>query len=285
MRFDMHCHTKEGSIDANINILTYIQRLIAMGYDGMLITDHNSYKGYEAWKKIEDSIVLAKPFTVLKGIEYDTIDGGHFLVILPDDIDLKLLEYRGMKARRLINIVHHVGGILGPAHPCGPGTFSLLNSKIRRQAGQIVKCCDFIETYNGCEKPFSNIHARILAHKYRKPAFAGSDAHRLSVIGCAYTDFKENIYSNNDLINALKHGAMPAVPTLPGQTSFEQLFTGAFDGQTKEALRALPKKRDRRNLLQLFIDGGYWVYNHLFSLINFPVRMREIRRYQTLYKQ
>lgn len=284
MRFDMHCHTKEGSIDARVNVRTYIRRLIAMGYDGMLLTDHNSYKGYEAWKQLEPSIRLPKSFVVLKGIEYDTIDAGHFLVILPDEVSLRLLEYRGLKAGKLINIVHHVGGILGPAHPCGPGTFSLLNSKSRRQGGQLLKACDFIETYNGCEKPFSNIHARLLALKYKKPALSGSDAHRLSVIGCAYTDFKETIQSNNDLINAIKNGTKPVVPTLPGQAAFEQFVSGAFPEQPKEPLVDFLKRYDKRNFVQLLLDGGYWMYNHLFSLINFPVRMKELKRYRALYK-
>lgn len=284
MRFDMHCHTKEGSIDAKVNILAYIRRLVVMGFDGMLVTDHNSYKGYETWKRIKELVPLPKTFTVLKGIEYDTIDAGHFLVILPDEVDIRLLEYRGLKASHLIKIVHHVGGILGPAHPCGPGTFSLFNSKKRVLAARIIKHCDFVETYNGCEKPFSNIQARILAHKYGKPAFSGSDAHRLTVIGCAYTDFKENIYSNNDLINAIRNGASPVVPTLPGQAAFEKVVADTFSHKHHKTFEGLEHKSNKRNLLQLLVDGGYWIYNHLFSFLNFPVRMREIRRYWAHYK-
>ena len=65
MKFDMHCHTKEGSIDAKVDIETYIKTLINKGFDGMLVTDHNSYKGYERWKEISSKISLKRPFTVL----------------------------------------------------------------------------------------------------------------------------------------------------------------------------------------------------------------------------
>lgn len=87
MKIDMHCHTKEGSIDAKINIENYIRKLISKGCDGMLVTDHNSYDGYRQFKKIAQSMNLKDTFTVLKGIEYDTRDAGHIIAILPEHIN------------------------------------------------------------------------------------------------------------------------------------------------------------------------------------------------------
>ena len=118
MKFDMHCHTKEGSMDGKVPIEDFIAELIRKGFDGMLVSDHNSYNGYRAWKRnIKDQ--KYKDFVVLKGIEYDTIDAGHILVIMPETIKLKILELRGLPVQILIDIVHKNGGILGPAHPCG----------------------------------------------------------------------------------------------------------------------------------------------------------------------
>ena len=76
----MHCHVKEGSIDSKVSLDEYITLLKERGFDGMLITDHDTYKGYRHWKyqmkgKVHDD------FVVLKGIEYDTCDGGHILCI------------------------------------------------------------------------------------------------------------------------------------------------------------------------------------------------------------
>ena len=46
MKLDMHCHTKEGSIDAKVPIQEYITKLVKEGFDGMgygetNCTDHN----------------------------------------------------------------------------------------------------------------------------------------------------------------------------------------------------------------------------------------------------
>ena len=70
MKIDMHCHVKEGSIDSKVGLDEYITKLKEHGFEGMLITDHDTYKGYRHWKyhmkgKVHDD------FVVLKGIEYD----------------------------------------------------------------------------------------------------------------------------------------------------------------------------------------------------------------------
>ena len=49
MKFDMHCHTKEGSLDGKVEIEEYIRILKEKGYQGMLVSDHNSYNGYRYW--------------------------------------------------------------------------------------------------------------------------------------------------------------------------------------------------------------------------------------------
>ena len=62
VKFDMHCHTAEGSVDAKVNIEDYIEILRSKGFGGMLVTDHDSYGGYEAYvnsgKKYDDFVVL-----------------------------------------------------------------------------------------------------------------------------------------------------------------------------------------------------------------------------------
>ena len=95
MKFDMHCHTKEGSLDGKVGIEEYIRILKEKGYQGMLVSDHNSYNGYRYWR---DHIKGKKytDFVVLKGIEYDTNNAGHFLVILPEGVKPRILEMRGL---------------------------------------------------------------------------------------------------------------------------------------------------------------------------------------------
>ena len=51
MKIDMHCHVKEGSVDSRVNVEAYIARLKELGFQGMLITDHDTYEGYRYWKE------------------------------------------------------------------------------------------------------------------------------------------------------------------------------------------------------------------------------------------
>ena len=82
---------------------------------------------------------------MLKGIEYDTIDAGHILVIMPETIKLKILELRGLPVQILIDIVHKNGGILGPAHPCGEKYLSFTNTLKKRNQMAVMNQFDFLE--------------------------------------------------------------------------------------------------------------------------------------------
>ena len=146
MKFDMHCHTKVGSIDSKIPVDRYISLLQEQGFDGMLVTDHDSYKGYRYWQ--ENQSQMPKDFTVLMGIEYDTKDAGHFLVIMPDDVFLRVLQVRGMSVELLEKIVHHLGGILGPAHPFGPRSSSAMFFNKMRKNPHLIRKFDFLEGFN-----------------------------------------------------------------------------------------------------------------------------------------
>lgn len=163
MKFDMHCHTKAGSIDSRIPIERYIRLLQEKGFDGMLVTDHDSYKGYNYWlenrsgmpKEIQD-------FVVLKGVEYDTKDAGHFIVIMPEGVNLRILQIRGMTISLLEKIVHHFGGVLGPAHPFGAKSSSAMLFKRLRHDPRIIRKFDFLEGFNTCE----TVQANMLARQY-----------------------------------------------------------------------------------------------------------------------
>lgn len=253
MKFDMHCHTKEGSLDAKVDIETYIKTLIDKGFDGMLVTDHNSYKGYEKWNELSQHINLSKPFTVLKGIEYDTSDGGHFIAVLPDNIHCKLLEIRGMTLMELEKLVHGLGGILGPAHPFDTGYYAYMNTHSGKKMPELIHKFDFIETFNSCAKTKANQLALQLAKKFNKPHFAGSDAHRLSVIGSAFTDFEDKILTNNDLINFIKNKQQ----TNAGSHIIESLHTNV------------------NIVIEKLGIVGYWIYNKLGALMNKRKRQLE----------
>lgn len=200
MKFDLHCHTKAGSIDAKVPLSRYIELLKAQGFSGMLVTDHDSYKGYRQWKEEENSV---PDFVVLEGVEYDTKDAGHILVILPDGIQLDVLQVRGLKLETLIDLVHHFGGILGPSHPFGSKSSSLMHFRKIRRFPHLLKEFDFIEGFNACDNHASNYLAQKMAEFLNKPCTGGSDSHSEDCVGSAFTDFDAEITCNNDLIEAI----------------------------------------------------------------------------------
>lgn len=205
MKIDMHCHTKEGSIDGKVSIEEYIRMLRNQGFGGMLVTDHDSYGGFRHWKKNIKGQKYSD-FVVLKGIEYDTLDAGHIIVIMPESIKLRLLELRGIPIQMLIPIVHNYGGILGPAHPCGEKYMSFMNAKAYKRNPDILKEFDFIETFNACESLEVNERAARMAEKYNLTGTGGSDAHRADCVGKAYTEVPDTITCESDLITEIIKG-------------------------------------------------------------------------------
>ncbi len=268
MKFDLHCHTKEGSPDGSVMIELYIRRLKEMGFRGMLVSDHDSYDGYRRWKyslkQKEDS-----DFVVLKGVEYDTFDCGHFLVIMPVGVKLRVLEMRGMPAAALIKLVHHYGGILGPAHPFGEKYLSAATTRLRKlkhrseeERLKIFQEVDFIEGFNACEGDASNARATALANQIGIPTFGGSDAHRLECIGKGWAELPDTIRNENDLIAFVKQ--KPVIEC-----------GGSFYSKTV---------RDMLGPVNFFRINGFFVYNKLDAARRGWKRRKELKKLYPAYK-
>lgn len=258
MKLDMHCHTKEGSPDGKIPLLENIELLKNKGFQGMLISDHNSYKAYRYYKNLPDK---PKDFTVLCGIEYDTLDAGHILVIMPSGIYPKLMELRGLPVFLLIEIVHLYGGILGPAHPCGEKFLSIFNTHLGKKSFEkLIKRFDFIETFNSCEEDASNELAASLARKYHLPEFGGSDSHKPDCVGLGYTILQQSIQTENDLIQYITAG----LPVKSGGTHYQ--YT------TKQKL-------GKANNILIY---SFWFYNKFLALFRTKARNLELAQNELL---
>ena len=243
MKIDMHCHVKEGSVDSRVSVEEYITILKEKGFQGMVITDHNTYNGYRYWKEH----IKGKrhtDFVVLKGIEYDTRDAGHILVIMPEG-KMKLLELRGMPAPVLIDLVHRNGGVLGPAHPCGEKYLSFTNTKRFYKSPELMKRFDFVEAFNCCESPESNDGAMKLAEKYGKVKVGGSDSHKTDCIGKAYTILPEPVTCETELISMIHK-----------KTKF-QVGGTFYTKTTKEKMGKINK----------ILAYSFWVYNKSGELL------------------
>ena len=238
LKLDMHCHVKEGSIDSKVGLDEYITKLKENGFDGMLVTDHDTYKGYRHWK-YQMKGKVHEDFVVLKGIEYDTCDAGHIICIMPEGVKMRLLELRGLPVAVLIDFVHRHGGILGPAHPCGEKYLSFTNTKKFYKSPEIIKRFDFIEVFNACEPEESNEGALKLAYKYKKPGSGGSDAHRPDCVGMGYTILPEYVTCETELISLIRQKK----PTEAGGSLYNKT--------TKD-------KMGKANKLLVY---SFWIYN------------------------
>lgn len=254
MKFDMHCHTKEGSLDCKVGIEDYIRILRGKGFQGMLVTDHNTYNGYRYWKKHLKGKKYTD-FVVLKGIEYDTFNAGHFLVVLPEGVKVRILEMRGMPVELLIKIVHAYGGILGPAHPFGEKYLSFGNTRKFRKNRSIMAQFDFLEAYNSCEHPERNQRAKEAARRYFLSELGGSDSHKEDCIGTAYTQFREPVWTESDLIAQIKSKA----PIKAGGTYYH--------GTTKERI-------GKMNDILLY---SFWIYNKVAGLAQLNKRRKQVK--------
>lgn len=203
MKIDMHCHIKEGSVDSKVSLDEYIKNLKKNGFDGMVITDHDTYRGYRYWKEHMKG-KEHEDFVVLKGIEYDTFDAGHFLIIMPELVKMRLLELRGLPLSALIDFVHHHGGIIGPAHPGGEKYLSYMNTKRFYKSPELAKRFDFVEVFNSCEPKESNARALALAKKYGKVGVGGSDSHKADCVGTGYTILPERVSCETELIGQIR---------------------------------------------------------------------------------
>ena len=261
MRFDMHCHTHEGSPDSNVSVARYIKLLQSQGFDGMLITDHDSYNGYRYWK----NNICGREFTdfvVLRGIEYDTYNAGHFIVILPSDKEPKLLEQKGLKLDTLIEVVHAAGGILGPAHPFGENFLSIYNTGRFKKHKEITKKFDFIEAFNSVESYVDNGRAVMIAKRFNKPMFSGSDSHRESNVGKATTIFDADIRSEDDLIRYIKGGGEPKI----------------------EGSRWYGTIKDHLGIFNKTLVYGFFLYNKAGAFSKLQARRRELKAFLESHK-
>lgn len=270
MKFDLHCHTRAGSIDARVPLSRYIELLKIQGFAGLLVTDHDSYRGFRQWKEEAEAVAIggagmagepmaggtdspADDFVVLKGIEYDTSDAGHFLVIMPDDVHLDVLTIRGMSVETLVDLVHRYGGILGPAHPFGTKSSSLMYFKKIHRHPNLIRKFDFIEGFNTCESARSNYFAQKLAACWGKPCTGGSDSHVEDYIGMAYTEFDADVRCNDDLIAAIRgrkiSGFGGEVRGESINAKLKDSFVGVWGFRTYNSFLGLMQARKRSRMI------------------------------------
>jgi predicted metal-dependent phosphoesterase TrpH len=196
MLVDLHVHTF-ASGDAIAAPEELLDRALAIGLDGIVVTEHDSYEASETAADFGEGSGLV----VLRGIEITT-DLGHLLVYgLEDDSWRSLAGAEGVvPAQSLVDYVRDAGGVAVPAHPFRAGG-GFAGEALTSLAGLFA-----IEGFNGAAMRSENAEACAFAARYELRLTGGSDAHMPGHVGRAVTQLERRVETIADLVTELKAG-------------------------------------------------------------------------------
>lgn len=201
MRADLHVHT-DRSGDGRQSLDDVIRRCKELGLGALSITDHNGMNCYPF--QVEGMIILP-------GLEITTADGHVLAYMINEPVP------RGRGVDETIDLIHAQGGIAVAAHPYR--WWSGLGEKNVRGRG-----FDALEILNSRSLGIGNRRAARLARTMGVPGTGGSDAHVTEHIGRALTIFPDDCQNAEDLVRAIKSGAISAEGSSRGP--FESLSYG-----------------------------------------------------------
>ena len=197
-RIDLHVHSKySGDTDSEPEeVLTHA---IGLDLQGIAFTEHYSYAASEhvegLKEKYQDSILI------LRGVEFSS-EEGHCL-IFGVDTDRLALKYAPIED--VVRIVNRHGGVVIPSHPYRRG--NSVGDRIYDLNGLTA-----VEGYNGNNMHAFNVRAIEAAGVLGLPFTGGSDAHAPREAGSCYTEFNDEVTSDN-FIELLKRGNYQGVDT------------------------------------------------------------------------
>ncbi len=207
---DMHVHSMYSgeSLSRPGDI---IDVALEKGLDAIVVTEHSSLRASSPFDKFRGKTRL----TILRGAEIST-DAGHMLVYGIDDKDWDDWGKHGdVNARDLISRVNALGGIAVPAHPYiidNPSRSALPKEPVASVDQRVVTLSGLgaIEVCNGktVNRPSICEMLGAAARNMGLPGTGGSDAHIPSDVGRSYTAFRVPVYSNKDLVAAVKSGVL-----------------------------------------------------------------------------
>ena len=117
-QFAVEIHTHTNHSDAPFTVNQLIDSASEFGYDGIVMTDHNTSSGFKMASNHQK--VTAGQLVVLPGIEWTTYHG-HMLIHDPDrDIDWRNARINNID--RYTREIKEVNGLIGIAHPFAVGS-------------------------------------------------------------------------------------------------------------------------------------------------------------------
>lgn len=179
---ELHSHTNHS--DGDFTVAELHRRAKEYGYDGLILTDHNTSSGYPELAKLAAESGLV----TLSGIEWTTYFG-HMLV---HDANW-LVDWRTAQIDTIddrIQEVKDAGGLVGIAHPYAMGSPMCTGCHWSYEVKNWNNV-DYIEIWNASspDEHFWSwsayeLWSRLLDQGYRLSCGAGRDWHRLEPVDC-----------------------------------------------------------------------------------------------------
>ena len=222
-RYELHCHTAEGSLCSDIPLREIAGFYKELGYSGICITDHFTGNGATPddmpWRERIDFFYdihdkarkagLKAGIAVFSGIEYSIApDINHLSRSIGTDflfIDIKkewLKENQdafGGKTSELLTRVRKSGAFVIQAHPFSERSWI---ECIRL----FPRVTDAVEVINTALTDFENGSADAYADTYNLYKAAGSDCHSMAKPLFSGMEVKKACLAAQDLIKAIKTG-------------------------------------------------------------------------------
>ncbi len=188
MLVDLHCHSFPRSQCSSLRAEEVVDLARERGLDAVCLTEHDSF-----WPADElAELGLRTGFPVFSGVELTT-DMGHVLAFGLEAGSATLATAAGAFAA-----ASACDALLYLAHPARDGRLTV-------DRHTVEYFCS-VEAINGSDSRLQNLAATGLAHGFRLPGIAGSDAHTKAEVGRAATRFTRPIADNGDLLAVLRSG-------------------------------------------------------------------------------
>lgn len=198
MKADLHIHTVY-SMDCAMTLEQIISRCLEIGINCLAITDHNTIAGALKMKEMA-------PFPIIVGEEILTTGGEIIGLFLSQEVPSKL------SIEETISRIKAQDGLVCIPHPYDRLRLSMFRNQVFES---IMPEVDIVEVFNARSLlPNSSTRAWHLAHKYGKPASAGSDAHTPSEIGNACVEIPE-FTGKDDFLASLAKGKISGSKSNP----------------------------------------------------------------------
>lgn len=232
-KYEMHCHTTEGSACGNISAEKMADFYKKAGYTGIFITDHffngNTAvprnlpwtikvelfcKGYENAKKRGEQIGL----DVFFGFEY-SYHGTDFIAHgLEKDWLLKHKDCDKLSIPDFCKLVRKSGGYIVQAHPFREADYIDMIRLLPRHV-------DAVEVFNGGNSDFQNYMANLYAEKYGIYKFCGTDNHHGFRDFLTALEVPEKILGIGDIMKFVREGNYKFSPYSAKQNGEEIILT------------------------------------------------------------